>query len=74
MTELFEVAGLRARPATEQDALPADDILNGLDLTVRVGEIHGILGPDGSGKSTLAKTLLGSPEYEVTGGSVTFRS
>ncbi|MEO6571234.1 MAG: Fe-S cluster assembly ATPase SufC, partial [Ilumatobacteraceae bacterium] len=41
---------------------------------VRVGEIHGILGPDGSGKSTLAKTLLGSPEYEVTGGSVTFRS
>jgi len=45
-------------------------ILSGIDLTVGAGEVHAIMGPNGSGKSTLANALLGSPEYEVTSGSV----
>jgi Fe-S cluster assembly ATP-binding protein len=45
-------------------------ILNGLDLIVRRGEIHAIMGPNGSGKSTLAYVLAGKDEYEVTEGEV----
>ena len=47
-------------------------ILNGLSLSVNVGEVHAIMGPNGAGKSTLAYVLGGRPGYEVTGGSVTF--
>ncbi|HVJ27037.1 MAG TPA: Fe-S cluster assembly ATPase SufC [Vicinamibacterales bacterium] len=47
-------------------------ILNGIDLQVRAGEVHAIMGPNGSGKSTLARALSGHPEYEVTGGEVLF--
>ena len=47
-------------------------ILRGIDLHVRPGEVHAIMGPNGSGKSTLARVLAGHPEYEVTGGEVTF--
>lgn len=47
-------------------------ILNGLNLVVKAGEVHAIMGPNGSGKSTLASVLAGREDYEVTGGSVTF--
>jgi Fe-S cluster assembly ATP-binding protein len=49
------------------------EILQGLDLTVKQGEIHAIMGPNGTGKSTLAYTLMGHPAYTVTKGEVFFK-
>ncbi|MCB0974631.1 MAG: Fe-S cluster assembly ATPase SufC [Actinobacteria bacterium] len=48
------------------------DILKGVSLQIRSGEVDVLMGPNGSGKSTLAHVLMGNPAYEVTGGSVTF--
>ena len=62
---LLDVRGLRA-------SVNGIEILKGLDLTVRSGEIHAIMGPNGSGKSTFAKVLAGHPAYEVAGGTIVF--
>jgi Fe-S cluster assembly ATP-binding protein len=63
---MLEIRNLHARAGDT-------DILRGLDLTVRAGEIHAIMGPNGSGKSTLSHVLAGRPGYEVTDGTVLYK-
>jgi Fe-S cluster assembly ATP-binding protein len=54
-------------------SIEGKEILKGLDLTVKQGEIHAIMGPNGTGKSTLAYTLMGHPSYTVTEGEIWFK-
>jgi Fe-S cluster assembly ATP-binding protein len=49
------------------------EILRGIDLEMRAGQVHAIMGPNGSGKSTLARVLSGHPEYEVTQGTIAYK-
>jgi Fe-S cluster assembly ATP-binding protein len=62
---VLDINDLRATVAEKE-------ILRGINLVVKPGEVHAVMGPNGSGKSTLAQVLAGNPAYEVTGGSVTF--
>ena len=62
---MLEIRNLHARAGDS-------DVLRGLDLTVRAGEVHALMGPNGSGKSTLAHVLAGRPGYTVTAGEVLF--
>ncbi|MPY96999.1 MAG: Fe-S cluster assembly ATPase SufC [Actinophytocola sp.] len=63
----LEIKDLRATVATDEGA---KEILKGVNLTVKSGEMHAIMGPNGSGKSTLSYAIAGHPKYEVTGGEV----
>ena len=53
-----------------QVEIEGKEILKGVNLEVKGGEIHAIMGPNGTGKSTLSSAIMGLPKYEVTGGSV----
>src|SRR6478752_6226145 len=64
MATNFVIEGLKA-------TIEGKEILKGINLEMKGGEIHAIMGPNGTGKSTLASALMGHPKYEVTDGKIT---
>jgi Fe-S cluster assembly ATP-binding protein len=62
---MIEIKNLTAK-------VDGNEILKGINLSVKKGEVHAIMGPNGSGKSTLSKIIAGHPAYEVTGGEILF--
>lgn len=63
MSHIIEIKNLHA-------GIPGKEILKGVNLTIRSGEVHAIMGPNGTGKSTLSNCVMGNPKYQILGGDI----